>query len=415
MQSGDNEEIIISVSNTNTTTIVQASADDNNTFGNDIKKNLFVTNKLPFKIKRIKCAGEYDIDYTLYWTIDNEFYLAFDNSRDKTRTYLFTLVALKIDDVIWKLCKINLEYLRIMNRSSIKNVKCSGNCLLFELHNQQIVLIDCRKFDAIDIPIFYYTYPKLKRIKRGCVSNRFVLLMNNNEMKMIDSTGENHEIIDLPTFNYGEINQLALSNESIIIVTNNNQMYGYGPGEDNQFNGIHPTSNNEWIYIETIFEKESKVKSLKCGYSHTVVLLQNGNIYGVGLNSIGQAGKPNPSQNDEDSVTTFTKFSFSINLIDRIETIYCLSRGTILQTNKEFICLGEIAINHSEKSQLGDISVVRLKRENNYCSTGPWHLVFYYKEKNDERNLKYFLQKLKDLSNQLQFAFYDIDFIITTD
>ncbi|KAL9656088.1 hypothetical protein ABK040_007706 [Willaertia magna] len=395
---------------THVTNIIHGSG-SYNTLGTDSKMNQYNTHILPFKVKKIKCAGEYEIEYTLYWTIDNKLYLVGSRLENNKLFNCVKFIDKNDSNLFWNFFEIDLNKLlkkenNENNNNFIKNIKCSGNCILFELIDKKVIVMDCRSFQGNENKFYEYSFPNLKRIKRGCVSNHLVFLMNNNEIKWIDTTDSKYELIDLPTFTFGNIKHLALSNKSLIVVTNENKMYGFGSNKEETVNSVE-LDNKQWTYIHTIFENESKVKSLKCGYSHCVVLLENGNIYGCGLNSLEQAGQPNASRSD-DHLPTFMKFAFPVDFVDKIESVYGMSRGTILQTSKEFICIGEIA--RDSGSDFGDLHAVRLERKYgiNHVTTGPWHCIFYFKEKHSSKDLIYFTNNLQRIVNNT-FSLSDID------
>ncbi|KAL9656092.1 hypothetical protein ABK040_007710 [Willaertia magna] len=282
-------------SDANTTSYIIYGSGSSNTTGTDNKINQYNAHTLPFKVKKIKCSGGYEIEYTLYWTIENKLYLVGSRSHHLENNELFNCVKF-IDknnsDLVWKFYEFNLnKLLNDVNNNFIKKIKCSGNCILFELINQKVIVTDCRSFEGKENKIYEYSFPNLKRIKRGCLSNHLVFLMNNNEMKWIDTSDSKYELIDLPTFTFGNIKHLALANTSLFIITDENKMYGFGSSNKLIVNSTI-LDNTKWTYINTIFENESKVRSLKCGFAHYVVLLENGDIYGCGLNSLEQAGQP---------------------------------------------------------------------------------------------------------------------------
>ncbi|KAL9646076.1 hypothetical protein ABK040_007955 [Willaertia magna] len=106
----------------NTTPILHAFGGTSGIFGKEINKYEYVTNHLPFKVKKIKCSGEYELEYTIYWTIQNEIYLSSSNlesehSDDNIEEYKqrllipITFIDTNTNESVWKLFKINLNYL----------------------------------------------------------------------------------------------------------------------------------------------------------------------------------------------------------------------------------------------------------------------------------------------------------------
>ncbi|KAL9649520.1 hypothetical protein ABK040_003200 [Willaertia magna] len=138
--------------------------------------------------------------------------------------------------------------------------------------------MDCKHI-GLDKQLLLRPIYNVKRIKRGCVSNYLVFLMNDDELKWMDTTQSDFKLVDLPTFKFGKINHLALTQQALFITTTENYMYGYGSEEwiSVQLN------NDEWTFVTKF---ESAVRSVKAGISHIVVLLKNGDIFGCGLNDL---------------------------------------------------------------------------------------------------------------------------------
>ncbi|KAL9656040.1 hypothetical protein ABK040_007659 [Willaertia magna] len=229
--------------------------------------------------------------------------------------------------------------------------------------------------------------------------------MNDDELKWMDTTQSDFKLVDSPTFKFGKINHLALTQQALFITTTENNVYGYGSDEwiSVQLN------NDEWTFVTKF---ESAVKSVKAGISHIVVLLENGEIFGCGLNDLEQAGQPKSFalKNSIPFVPYFTKFAFPINLIDKIEKVYCVSGGTILQTRKEFICIGVFAEENG--SVFGDLCAERIERncDLNHVSTG--HGIVYSTKRTMVQNTYRILRVIcKEWQTELLLGM-DIDVLI---
>lgn len=114
-----------------------------------------------------------------------------------------------------------------------------------------------------------------------------VIVFEDNTTLTID----NHMYIFPPP----HINQISspiklvgCSCRSDIFITEDNKMYVRGDNKHNVQNGV--VAKGSILYAPTPFENESPVVDVKCGYFHTVVLLENFKIYACGRNNEKQCG-----------------------------------------------------------------------------------------------------------------------------
>ncbi|KAL9656976.1 hypothetical protein ABK040_007064 [Willaertia magna] len=193
-----------------------------------------------------------------------------------------------------------------------------------------------------------------------------------------------------------------------IIVTMENKLY------------CKKYNDEPFQYKKSNFENESNVIDLKCGYGHTVILLENQSIYAFGFNSIHQCGV---FEHDRE-VHEPTKLT-TISLNSTILSIQCTSRGTCIVCKDEIIFIGELVENevnclkristtindHEDNNDKKDYN--NYGKEFNYFNSvacGPWHYIIY--RNCDElftKSLEYFMSNMK--SKFLKFI--DINIVIT--
>ncbi|KAL9656980.1 hypothetical protein ABK040_007068 [Willaertia magna] len=171
--------------------------------------------------------------------------------------------------------------------------------------------------------------------------------------------------------------------------------------------------NEPFQYKKSNFENESNVIDLKCGYDHTVILLENQSIYAFGYNSIHQCGVFEYAQ----EVFILTKLT-TIPFNSTILSIQYTSRGTCIVCKDEIIFIGELVEN--ELNCLKRISTTinndcdNYGKEFNYFNSvacGPWHYIIY--RNCDElftKSLEYFMSNMK--SKFLKFI--DINIVVIT-
>ena len=114
---------------------------------------------------------------------------------------------------------------------------------------------------------------------------------------------------------------MSLSNHTLIL-KNNGTLYGCGRNDYGQL-GLGDESNRTTLTITGI--NTNDIKSVYCGYTHTIILKNNGTLWGCGRNDYGQLGL-----GDTNSRSTFT--SIGINTND-IKSVYCGHDYTLILKN----------------------------------------------------------------------------------
>ena len=137
------------------------------------------------------------------------------------------------------------------------------------------------------------------------------------------------------TTNTDNIKSVYCGESHTIILKNDGTLWGCGNNNCGQL-GLGDTSNRK------IFTKiTDNVKSVYCGYEHTVIFKNDGTLWGCGNNSSSQLGL-----GDTSNKTTFTKIT---TRVDNIKSIYCGSYYTIILKNDGTLW----ACGNNEHGQLG--------------------------------------------------------------
>eukprot|EP01083_Nonionella_stella_P085759 237904_1 len=87
-------------------------------------------------------------------------------------------------------------------------------------------------------------------------------------------------------------------------INSNNELYGIGLNDSDQLgmafeydlqnDEVNDNSLVSFLRIEYFTDHHIKIKSIDCGYSHSIFLDKNGNIYSCGYSKSGALGIPNP-------------------------------------------------------------------------------------------------------------------------
>ena len=112
---------------------------------------------------------------------------------------------------------------------------------------------------------------------------------------------------------------MSLSNHTLIL-KNDGTLWGCGRNDHGEL-GLGDTNNRASLTQIT----NNDAKSVYCGYNHTLILKNNGTLWGCGLNNYGQLGL-----GDTDNRSTFTIIGINTN---DIKSIYCGGEHTIILKN----------------------------------------------------------------------------------
>ncbi|KAL9657145.1 hypothetical protein ABK040_002770 [Willaertia magna] len=256
----------------------------------------------PPNCKTIKglAGGAY---FSAFYNEFNEIYMLGKNDKINNNNLI------KITDIWYKLNNcLNEKY-------EIKNLFVNRHYIIVQLQNDKLIInanTIINQFQKIGI----------KYVTCGPLSNTFIVVDKNDQIfNVIFDNVVKLDSKEITT----TIKCIGCSDNSFILVTIDNKMFGYG---NNQFNvqlGLYST--DKFNYIITPFEKESEIMDVKCGYYHTVVLLKNGTFYVCGYNNLGQTNVYN-----QVNVPRFTKLTHPLFENEFITKIYCSSRGTVLIT-----------------------------------------------------------------------------------
>ncbi|KAG2381460.1 hypothetical protein C9374_006449 [Naegleria lovaniensis] len=202
--------------------------------------------------------------------------------------------------------------------------------------------------------------------------------------------------------------------EAHVFVMQDNKFYCYIWKTPNKGSTMADGFGKEFfkmLYFETPFEKTIPVVQLACGYAHVVLLLQNGRVFTRGLNNFQQGGT---------SVGKLDKEFFEVQLDCPVRSISCGSICTGLETEREFIFLGQIGHEFEKLEDAsyqrfssvvdnGNVHVVPKSENEQAIVMGPWHAVIYRKRIGYSKDLRSFFEKLKErIANNSQSNLYDM-------
>ncbi|KAL9647802.1 hypothetical protein ABK040_015288 [Willaertia magna] len=307
-----------------------------------------------------------------------------------------------------------------------------------------IYVLDGRSNGSDKVMSFYL--PLLKKIIVGSVSRNTVFLSEDNTMfRLCTSNNGSIEKKDLQ-FKKNKLKNIkfiACANTCIVTITqNNNKLYGFGNNDYDVLNGEvcgdsfkrikapwdpivkngKASNKSDMSLLDRAIDKMDRaidknygdrgvgVKALQCGYAHTVVLLENGSIYACGLNSLTQALQENPNGSGVTTCKEFIKFKYPIDFLNDdllnnlVQNVHCISRGTVLETRKEFILIGEVAQQSKYCKSFGNIlKCLIIEKKEGFCNAiacGPWHYLFFWREEKNTKSLNEFFKRLKEMARE---------------
>ena len=133
---------------------------------------------------------------------------------------------------------------------------------------------------------------------------------------------------------------MSLSNHTLIL-KNDSTLWGCGRNDHGELGLGGKNNRNALTKITT---NANDVKSIYCGYNHTIILKNDGMLFGCGLNSYGQLGL-----GDTDNRSTFTIIGINSGNIKEIylggeHTIILKNDGTLWGCGRNIegqLCLGD--------------------------------------------------------------------------
>jgi alpha-tubulin suppressor-like RCC1 family protein len=130
---------------------------------------------------------------------------------------------------------------------------------------------------------------------------------------------------------FGNIKQIICGGDYTLILTSDNQIFASGNNENGQLglDNFDINQSIEFIKINEFQLTRENIKQVACGFAHTIILTENNNIYGFGSNTSGQLGL-----NDDDNINLFTKIEWTNR---NIKQIICEGDSTFILTDNNKI------------------------------------------------------------------------------
>ena len=174
------------------------------------------------------------------------------------------------------------------------------------------------------------------------IRNTLVNLMINGGYN-VDNNTDINSLLDLLVtsgIQSNEIKQVACGYGCTFILKNDGSVWSCGYNNKGQL-GLNDTTNrNAFTQVTTNINND--VKQIACGYSHTIILKNDGSVWGCGLNANGQLGL-----GDTTDRTTFTQVTTNIN--NEIKQIVCGYGCTFILKNDGSVW----SCGYNNKGQLG--------------------------------------------------------------
>lgn len=184
---------------------------------------------------------------------------------------------------------------------SIKKMIDNENHTLFLAENGNLYLHNNSE-TSIKKTDLYFT--DVKDI--GCGKNHVIILANNgklygfgyngdyqlgNYLSKIDSGKVKSGLWELfykTDFASLNIKEIICGGDSSFVITNDDYLYGWGSNSCKQLGGIDSACYKFTAHLLQL--NISNVKSVACGFRHTLILTHTGNVYSCGSNHRGQLG-----------------------------------------------------------------------------------------------------------------------------
>ncbi|KAL9649528.1 hypothetical protein ABK040_003207 [Willaertia magna] len=315
-----------------------------NNFKNSHGNYSFNSFTIPIKLKKIISSGGYTYIYNCLWTDDNKIYFFSLSNLPRVipENKYFTKIEndwmngyeIKFSNFVMDLFGMNLN-------NEIKDILGNEFGLLFWMKNGYLFYLNFE--NTLQRIETLQNTKVISTVHTSTMADRFFIKDEYGSCYIVNRSNALNEITienEEPEFYGGTF-------PSDIFVTKSNKLFIKDKEQNNLFK-----------YKESKFEKESKVIDLKCGYRHTVILLENQNIYIFGFNTLFQCGifdKSIPNVSEPTKLTMPLQFP--------ILSIGCSSRGTCITCKDEIIFIGETV--QSEENNVKRISTVNSNSSNN--------------------------------------------------
>ena len=143
---------------------------------------------------------------------------------------------------------------------------------------------------------------------------------NNSYGRLGTESVDNKTAFTIIDSNPGNIKSICCGNDYTLILKNDGTLWGCGNNQYGQL-GLGDTAN------KTIFTKiTDNIKSVCCGYAYTIILKNDNTLWGCGRNDYYQLGLGE----DKNNKTTFTKIIANIN---DVKIVYCGNIYTLILKN----------------------------------------------------------------------------------
>ena len=150
----------------------------------------------------------------------------------------------------------------------------------------------------------------------------------------IESAGNKTTFTIIDT-NPGNIKSICCGSNCTLMLQNNGILWGCGSNSNGQL-GLGDKTN-----VITFTKITNNIKSVYCGYQHTIILKNDGTLWGCGKNESGQLGL-----GDTTDRKTFTQLTTNAN---NIKSVYCGYQHTIILKNDSTLW----GCGHNTEGQLG--------------------------------------------------------------
>ena len=146
--------------------------------------------------------------------------------------------------------------------------------------------------------------------------------LNNHGQLGLGQDTTNKTVLTKITTNTNDIESVYCGYSHTIILKNDNTLWACGWNEYGQL-GLGDTSDR--TTFTRIVTNTDNIKSVHCGYGHTIILKNDNTLWACGRNDYGQLGL-----GDKSNRNTFTQININS---ENIKSIYCGGTHTIISKN----------------------------------------------------------------------------------
>ncbi|KAG2373535.1 hypothetical protein C9374_011998 [Naegleria lovaniensis] len=194
------------------------------------------------------------------------------------------------------------------------------------------------------------------------------------------------------------ITSLVVSPVCAFVTTQDNKLYVIGDDSNGSTGGVQQAREK---FLPTLIQFKEKIVQVKCGYIHSLILLDSGEVYATGYNDLKQCCISDPPH-------IFTKTELVLREKDHPRSLQCSSRGSVFLTDTEAIFVGEVV--HKFQTYSNYQLRVPLGAEFNDVRGGGWQYVVFKSCAHPSKMLNFFWSSLKQRANDKEQKFHDILF-----